>query len=130
MEKDLFSEFNISQKPALDLLQKMWYIYLSVDECKLQRGSFYNVILKDILREQLKKLNKINYGSENKEFSLNNIEKAIEDLDESLVDGLVKISEKIYDSLILGKSYPEIILDNKVQNFNLKYIERQNIENI
>lgn len=129
MEKDLFSEFNISQKPALDLLQKMGYIYISVDECKLQRGSLYNVLLKDILREQLKKLNKINYGSENKEFSSNNIDKAIEDLDESLVDGLVKTSEKIYDSLILGKSYPEIVGDNKTQNFNLKYIDWENIEN-
>ena len=129
MEKDLFSEFSISQKPALDLLQKMGYIYISVDECKLQRGSLYNVLLKDILREQLKKLNKINYGSENKEFSSNNIDKAIEDLDDSLVDGLVKTSEKIYDSLILGKSYPEIVGDNKTQNFNLKYIDWENIEN-
>lgn len=44
MEKDLFSELNISQKPALELLQKMGYTYLSPDECILQRGSLYNVL--------------------------------------------------------------------------------------
>ena len=64
------------------------------------------------------------------EFSSANIEKAIEDLDEPLTDGLVKTSEKIYDALLLGKSYPEIVGSGKVQNFNLKYIDWGNsIEN-
>ena len=106
MEKDLFSELKISQKPALELLQKMGYTYLSPDECILQRGSLYNVLLKGVLREQLKKLNRFNYDNLEGEFSSANIEKAIEDLDEPLTDGLVKTSEKIYDALLLGKSYP------------------------
>lgn len=129
MEKNLFSELNISQKPALELLQKMGYTYLSPDECVLQRGSLYNILLKGILREQLKKLNRFNYDNLEGEFSSANIEKAIEDLDEPLTEGLVKTSEKIYDALLLGKSYPEIVGSGKVQNFNLKYIDWENIEN-
>lgn len=129
MEKDLFSELNISQKPALELLQKMGYTYLSPGECILQRGSLYNVLLKGVLREQLKKLNRFNYGNVEGEFSSANIEKAIVDLDEPLTDGLVKTSEKIYDALLLGRSYPEIVGGGKVQSFNLKYIDWENIEN-
>ena len=79
MNGDLFSEFNISQKPALELLQKMGYTYISPEECDIQRGSLYKVLLKGILREQLKKLNKVNFGSQSMEFSSANIEKAIED---------------------------------------------------
>lgn len=129
MNGDLFSEFNISQKPALELLQKMGYTYISPQECDIQRGSLYKVILKGILREQLKKLNKVNFGSQSMEFSSANIEKAIEDLDEPLTNGLVPTSEKIYNILLLGKSYSEIVGNGKVQNFNLKYIDWENIEN-
>ena len=129
MNGDLFSEFNISQKPALELLQKMGYTYISPEECDIQRGSLYKVLLKGILREQLKKLNKVNFGSQSMEFSSANIEKAIEDLDEPLTNGLVPTSEKIYNILLLGKSYSEIVGNGKVQNFNLKYIDWENIEN-
>ena len=85
MEKDLFSELNISQKPALELLQKMGYTYLSPDECILQRGSLYNVLLKGVLREQLKKLNRFNYENLEREFWLANLEEAIEDFDGTLL---------------------------------------------
>ena len=40
MEKDLFSELNISHKPALELLQKMGYTYLSPDECIFTKRFF------------------------------------------------------------------------------------------
>lgn len=129
MNKDLFSERNISHNPALELLQKMGYTYISPEDCLLQRGSSYNVLLKGILREQLKKINKVSFGGVDGEFSSANIEKATQDIDEPLTDGLVKTSEKIYDALLLGKSYPEIVGSGKIQSFNLKYIDWDNIEN-
>ena len=129
MDINKFSELNISQKPALELLQEMGYTYISPEECVVQRGALYKVLLKEVLREQLKKINKFNYGNSTIEFSSSNIEKAIDDLDEPLNDGLVKTSEKIYNSLLLGKSYPETVGDGKVQNFNLKYIDWDNVEN-
>lgn len=129
MDINKFSELNISQKPALELLQEMGYTYISPEECVVQRGALYKVLLKEVLREQLKKINKFNYGNSTIEFSSSNIEKAIDDLDEPLNDGLVKTSEKIYNALLLGKSYPETVGDGKVQNFNLKYIDWDNVEN-
>lgn len=53
MDGNLYLEDNISKKPALELLQKMGYTYLTVEECNLQRGSKYQVLLKGILRNQL-----------------------------------------------------------------------------
>ncbi len=47
----------------------------------------------------------------------------MEDLDEPLTDGLVHSSEKIYDAILLGKSYPETVGEGKTLSFNLKYID-------
>jgi type I restriction enzyme R subunit len=65
----------------------------------VQRGSKYQVLLKGILRNQLRKLNRFEFGGVEQEFSSANIERAIDDLDEPLTDGLIKTSEKIFDAL-------------------------------
>lgn len=119
----MYLENNISKKPALELLQKMGYTYLTPEECNLQRGGTYQVLLKGILRSQLRRLNRFEFGGIEQEFSAANIERAIEDLDEPLTDGLIKTSEKIYDALMLGKSYQETVGAGKVLSFDLKYID-------
>lgn len=129
MDKDLYLEDNISKKTALDLLQAMGYIYISPEDCIKQRGSKYDVLLKDILRGQLRRLNRYAYAGAENEFSAPNIERAIEDLDEQLIDGLVRTSEKIYDALLLGKSYPETVGDGKLLSFNLRYVDWDHPEN-
>ena len=129
MDGNLYLEDNISKKPALELLQKMGYTYLTPEECILQRGSKYQVLLKGILRNQLRRLNRFEFGGIEQEFSSANIERAIEDLDEPLTDGLIKTSEKIYDAIMLGKSYQETVGAGKVLSFDLKYIDWDNFEN-
>lgn len=129
MQKDLYLEQNISQVPAIELLQSLGYTYISHDDCLLQRGSAYDVILKDILRGQLRKINRYFYGGAENEFSAANIERAIEDLDEPLTEGLLKCSERIFDALLLGKSYPQTVGDGKNLSFNLKYIDWENFDN-
>ena len=47
----------------------------------------------------------------------------MDDLEIPLTDGLVRTSEKIYDALMLGKSYPETVGEGRLLNFNLKYID-------
>lgn len=95
----------------------------------MQRGSSYHVLLRDILRGQLRRLNRYIYAGAENEFSAANIERAMEDLDEPLTDGLVRTSEKIYDALLLGKSYPETVGDGKMLSFNLRYIDWEHPEN-
>ena len=101
----------------------MGYTYILPEDCAKQRGSRYHVLLKDILRGQLRRLNRYTYAGVENEFSSANIERAIDDLDEPLFDGLVRTSEKIYDALLLGKSYPEVVGEGKLLSFNLKYID-------
>ena len=99
MDQTAYLEYNASQKPAIELLQSMGYTYISPEDCEKQRGSKYHVLLKDILRGQLRKLNRYTYAGAENEFSAANIERAMDELDEPLVDGLVRTSEKIYDAL-------------------------------
>lgn len=129
MDKDAYLEINASQRPALALFEAMGYTYISPADCDKQRGSRYHVLLRDILRGQLRRLNRYVYAGAENEFSAANIERAMEDLDEPLTDGLVRTSEKIYDALLLGKSYPETVGDGKMLSFNLRYIDWDNPRN-
>lgn len=129
MNSDLYLEKNISQQLAIDLLTAMGYTYISPADCDKQRGSRYHVLLRDILRGQLRRLNRYVYAGAENEFSAANIERAMEDLDEPLTDGLVRTSEKIYDALLLGKSYPETVGDGKMLSFNFRYIDWDNPQN-
>lgn len=129
MDKDAYLEINASQRLALALFEAMGYTYISPADCDKQRGSRYHVLLRDILRGQLRRLNRYVYAGAENEFSAANIERAMEDLDEPLTDGLVRTSEKIYDALLLGKSYPETVGDGKMLSFNLRYIDWDNPQN-
>lgn len=129
MDKDAYLEINASQRPSLALFEAMGYTYISPADCDKQRGSRYHVLLRDILRGQLRRLNRYAYAGAENEFSAANIERAMEDLDEPLTDGLVRTSEKIYDALLLGKSYPETVGDGKMLSFNLKYIDWETPQN-
>lgn len=129
MDKDAYLEINASQRPVLALLETMGYTYISPADCDKQRGSRYHVLLRDILRGQLRRLNRYVYAGAENEFSSANIERAMEDLDEPLTDGLVRTSEKIYDALLLGKSYPETVGEGKMLSFNLRYIDWETPQN-
>lgn len=129
MNKDNYLEKYVSKRPAIELLERLGYTYISPKDCTKQRGSTYHVLLKGILRNQLRRLNHFEFGGVEQEFSSANIERAMDELDEPLTDGLIKTSEKIYDALMLGKSFPETVGGGKVLSFDLKYIDWENKEN-
>lgn len=119
-----YDELNISQIPAMEVLSRIGYVIIPPDKAEKMRGSLYNVILKDVLYSQLKKLNSYEYKGKKYNFSEQNINQAILDLDEALTDGLVKTNEKIYDSLVLGRSYPEKVSEvDGVRSFDINYID-------
>lgn len=129
MKNDAYLEDNISKNPAIELLKKLGYTYISPEECEKQRNGLYNVILKDILIKQLERLNSYTFGGGEHKFSADNIRRCAEELDEPLADNLVVSSEKIYNDLMLGRSYPEKLSDGRAINFNMKYIDWDNIGN-
>lgn len=124
-----YDERNISQQPAIEVLKALGYRYLTPDQAEAMRGNQYNVILKDVLEEKLWELNSYEYKGTTYRFSERNIQQAIRDLDEPLTDGLVKTNEKIYESLMLGRSYTENLPDGSKKSFTIQYIDWEHIDN-
>ena len=129
MEYQDFTERKISQAPAIDVLKKLGYIYLSPMQTSNYRGNLYNVLLKPIIREKLIELNSYVYKGREYKFSEKNINQAIDDLDEDLTDGLIKTNEKIFMTLVLGRSYVETLEDETKRSFTLNFIDWKHPEN-
>ncbi len=75
------SEKHLSQIPAIQLLIAMGYEYLSPKEALAERqGRYSNVLLENILRSQLKAINRIHYKGSEYLFSEENLQSAIQKL--------------------------------------------------
>jgi type I restriction enzyme R subunit len=123
MNTPSYLEDHISQVPALQLLLKMGYEYLSPSEVLLERrGRLSGVLLEKTLGEQLRRLNRIRYKGQEYFFSESNIQGAVQALKDIPYDGLVRTSEKVYDLLSLGKSFEQTIGGDK-KSFTLKYVD-------
>ena len=117
------------QNNTIELLKNMGYIYISPKEMPKHRGSTRQVVLKDILLQQLQKLNSFEYKGTEYQFSAKNIARAIEELDVSLNEGLMSANQKISDQLLLGNSYGEELIDGVKKSFSLHYIDYKNPQN-
>ena len=124
------NEISTSQRPAIEVLQKLGYKYISEEENKKLRNYILtDVIFKDILAKKLNEINSYEYKGEKYKFSASTIGRAIKDLNEDLVTGLISTNEKIYDLLTLGKSYQENMIDGTKRSFDIKYIDFEHPEN-
>jgi type I restriction enzyme, R subunit len=131
MDTPSFKEDHISQIPALQLLQKLGYTYLTHDEAlKLRGDKTSNVLLEDILRRQLKEINSIKVSSTKTAiFTDANIENGIQALkDLPMNEGYIAASEAAYNLITLGKALEQSI-DGDKKSFTLQYIDWQNIHN-
>mgnify|MGYP001795634633 FL=1 len=111
MDTPSFKEDHISQIPALQLLQKLGYTYLSPKEALQLRGNkTSNVILDDILRTQLKEINSEKRISSTRTTYISdvNIENGIRALKELPVnEGYISSSEAVYNLITLGKAFEQ-----------------------
>ena len=124
------NEMTTSQRPAIEVLQKLGYKYISEEENKnLRNNILTDVIFKDILAKKLNEINSYEYKGEKYKFSASTIGQAIKDLNEDLVTGLISTNEKIYNLLTLGKSYQENMVDGTKRSFDIKYIDFEHPEN-
>jgi type I restriction enzyme, R subunit len=124
-----FLEDHISQIPALQLLMKIGYTYLTPTEAMDHRGDNRNVLLDEILLTQLRRLNKIYHRDQNHHFQEGAFSQAVQLLKNlPLVDGLIKSNEKVYDLLTLGTSFEQTIGTDK-KSYSFKYIDWEIPEN-
>lgn len=131
MNAPSFLEDHISQIPALQLLQKLGYTYLSQEEALHLRGQKNsNPLLDDVLRKQLKEINSIQVSSTKTAiFSDANIEAGIQVLkDLPMNEGYIAASEVAYNLLTLGKALEQSI-DGDKKSFTLHYIDWKNLQN-
>lgn len=131
MERISFKENDISQRPALELLQKLGYQYLSPEEVlELRGGKTSNVLLEDILRQQLRNLNSIRIGSHSEaRFSEQNIENGIAAMrNVPMEGGYLNANEAVYNMLTLGKAFEQSI-DGDKKSYTMRYIDWQHPEN-
>jgi len=120
------NEKHLSQIPALQLLVGLGFEFLTPLEAIRERlGRTSNVLLENILRNQLKELNRIQYKGREYLFSEENIQSAIQKLKNIKYDGLLKTNEVIYDLITLGTAMEQAI-DGDSKSFNMNYVDWRN----
>lgn len=130
MDVPSYKEDHISQIPALMLLMKMGFYYLTPEQALELRGSrTSNVLLEPILKKQLEQINSIHYKDKEFSFSNSNINAAITALRElPIQDGFIKANQVFYDLITLGKSLEQTVLNDK-KSFSFQYIDWKNFNN-
>ena len=126
-----FKENDISQQPALELLQEMGYQYLSPEDAlALRGGKMSNVLLEDVLREQLKELNSIHKGKYKEvRFSEQNIENGVIAMrNVPMEGGYLSGNEAVYNMLTLGKAFEQSI-DGDKKSYTMRYVDWEHPEN-
>ena len=129
MEDFPFDEKYLSQIPALQVLVNMGYQYLTPAQALGARGGKSgNVLLEEVLRGQLKKLNRIQHKGGMYLFSEENIQSAIQRLKNVKYDGLLKTNEVVYDLLMLGVALEQAV-EGDLKSFTLQYVDWLHPEN-
>ena len=131
MNRISFKENDISQRPALELLAKMGYQYLSPEEAmEMRDNKTSNVLLEEVLRQQLRQLNSIRIGSHSEaRFSEQNIENGVVALRNVPMDGgYLNANETVYNMLTLGKAFEQSI-DGDKKSYTMRYIDWEHPEN-
>lgn len=122
----IFNERPECQNRLISFLQKMGYEYVSRSDAEQKRGSLSKVIFTD---ELIRFLNKQSFKYKDYEFNFSgeSVQRAVNALDASLLQGLAMASKEIYNLLTLGISVEEnITIDKDVpvrQSFDLFYID-------
>lgn len=131
METPSFKEDHISQIPALQMLVKLGYTYVSPAEAeRLRGGKSTNVLLEDVLRKQLKEINSIRVSANKTSlFTDENIDRGILALKNlPMNEGYIAACEKAYNLLTLGQALEQSV-DGDKKSFTLQYIDWKNINN-
>jgi type I restriction enzyme R subunit len=129
MDSFRFNEKHLSQIPALQLLANLGYRYLTPEQALAMRGGrLSNVLLEEVLRDSLKRINRIQHKGDNYLFSEENLQSAIQRLKNVKYDGLLRTNESVYDLLTLGVALEQSV-EGDVRSFTLNYIDWKNPEN-
>jgi type I restriction enzyme R subunit len=118
-----------SQLPALQLLLGLGYEYVSPQQARdLRGGRLGNVLLEEVLREALKRINRIQAGGDFHRFTEENISGAIQKLKALRHEGLITGNRAAHELLALGTSMEQTI-DGDTRGRTLRYVDWDHPQN-
>ena len=119
-----YHEDDLSQVPALLLLQNLGYEYLSPTEAmKLRGGRESQVLLADVLADQLRKLNRVRYRGEDLPFTEAAIAEGVRQLrDVDQGNGLLRTNLAVWELLRNPPAHEQTIQGDK-KSFPLRYVD-------
>lgn len=125
-----FQEDHISQLPALQLLIKLGWRYLTPVQALAARGGrSSDVLLEGVLQEQLARLNVIRYKRKEYAFSEANLLAAVHALKNlPLHEGYQAANAKYYDLVTLGKSFSQVIEGDR-KDFSMRFVDWEQPDN-
>ena len=116
------SEAGREQLRALMTLSALGWRYVTRAEADRQRRHRRtDVLLEDILRTQLRSLNRIRWNGRNHPYSEGNIETAIERLRDVRFDGLLRTNERQTDLLQLGVALSQTV-EGQPREWSFRYV--------
>ena len=117
-----YAERADAQQPALDLLQRLGWTYLSPAEVRALRPDRRHVLLEPVLDEALASINEIHHRGKTARFSAQSRRAAIDALRDLPDRGLGPTSQAAYELLTLGKSAEETVGDHRL-SFTMRYLD-------
>jgi type I restriction enzyme R subunit len=124
-----FPEKTRSRLPALHLLMKMGWTYLTPGEVdRLRGGRLDSAVLEPVLVEHLSKHCRFTYKGTGRPFTENAIQSAVQTLKSFRPTGTGHQSEQAYDLLCLGISVPQTV-EGDTKSFIIDYIDWKNPAN-
>lgn len=132
MEPINFDEAKQSQLPAVELLINLGWQYLSCKQALALRGDDDSrVILGDVLRRSLMRINSYEHVGETHKFKEGDIARVVSELESIRVDGVIDTSRAVTDIIMpkLGGSTIEVFHEGKHENKSLRYFDFDNIAN-
>ncbi|NJK70657.1 MAG: type I restriction endonuclease subunit R [Thermales bacterium] len=126
-----FDETKQSQLPFVELLINLGYEYIPHERITRERGdSNSKFLLKDTAIEYLSRINSFEHNQKTYQFSKQNIVTAVEELENTPLEGLIDTSNSIYQIIRSnsGRTFREYV-DGGMKSFDFRFIDYDNINN-
>ena len=127
-----FDEAKQSQLPALELLIKLGFKYISrKDALDLRKGNDSKILLTDVLNHSLMRLNSYDNNGAQQKFSESDIAKVVDELESTRIEGLIDTGRQVFAQIMskLGGSSITVFQDGRHESKSIRYFDFDNIDN-
>ena len=125
-----FDEAKQSQLPALELLIKLGFKYISCkDALDLRSGDDSKILLTDVLSRSLMRLNSYDNNGVQQKFSESDIAKVVDELESTRIEGLIDTGRQVFAQIMskLGGSSITVFHDGRHESKSIRYFDFDSI---